>query len=198
MKPGSLIEGLFDDVRDVLTPQQNEQAEPFSLHYLIEDNNDPANDRNVSILYDPYTGAPISAEEYYDNGEKIKYDTAKDLFDTINNNGNYTVISAPIDIYGPRNISALGDATNSATVYHDTGVDGPISPETVFNLGNYGVRAIGDRRGWGKSSAIGNMYYPGYPSFENTYRNGLLRRGARNSTLWGNDITGQGLMSHQA
>lgn len=155
-------------------PQQQATQQPatqatFQQSYLIEDNNNPKNDRYVRITYDQASGAPTSIEEFFDDNTKILYNKADDFYKTLERDAtDYTIVSAPIDVTGPSKIKELSDENDHylshATTFFDSASDGQLLPDAVFNYRNRGLRLFGDRRNFSgpkeldKNSAYTDLY----------------------------------------
>lgn len=186
-----------------VSPAPTRQAQPLSEQektiirsssprsFLIENNKDPSKDRHIRIKYDPETGAPASIEELFDDGTGIGYGSAEDFYKTLDRKGDYTIVSAPIDVAGPKRIKDLSDENDyylsGATTYYDTEVDGEIDP-AVFDFRNEGVRYMGDRRNYLRAPQLFKAEAPA--SYADTYRKNKIRdntvkRAMRATSIYG-------------
>lgn len=187
---GGIIGGLVGGIGNV--PQNVAQDNTPPIAYLIEDNNNPNNDRYVRVTYSPTESGmvPLYVDEYRNNGQSIRYNSAKEFFDSIRRNGNYTIVSAPVDVTSPNAVKDLSDENDyylsHATAFYDTEADGEINPEEVFSFGRTGVHGVGDRRNFRRDP--GDTYAPGSSPWIYWYRDGKIRRGTRNRALVGSPV----------
>lgn len=175
------VKGVLNKLVDEKAPEMKKEGE--SRHYMIEDNKNPNNDRNVKVTYSQ-AGTPLRAEEYHNDGSTTKYDTADDFFKTLDMDAtDYTIMSAPIDVFTPDKIKSLpDDYLAGASVFFDSDAQGQLIPANVFTLENRGVMGVGDRRhygGWG--------FYPGAPTYTQNYLNVLRLRDTMGDAIFGEE-----------
>lgn len=173
-------------------PQNAGQDGTPPIAYLIEDNNNPNNDRYVRVTYSPTESGmvPLYVDEYKNNGQSIRYNSAKEFFDSIKRNGNYTIVSAPVDVTSPNAVKDLSDENDyylsHATAFYDTEADGEIDPEEVFSFARTGAPGVGDRRNFYRNP--GDIHAPGSSPWIYWYRDGRIRRDTRNRALVGSPV----------
>lgn len=162
------------------------------MSYTVRDN-DNDRERRIDVGYDndgrisgvrefsgkdPDTGY-YGATGYY--GKQAIADFFKDNFDM--DATNYTVSSAPVDIYDPNDVPQ--EYHNQATVFFDSQADGPFIPSRIFSLnGNLGARWFGDR----KKSPNMPMNDREVYNFSDEYRKEKLREGTINNTVYATEI----------
>lgn len=184
------VKGVLNQLIEEKAPQMKKEGD--SRYYMIEDNKNPKNDRNVKVTYSQ-AGNPLSAEEYHNDGSVTTYNTADEFFKTLDRDAtDYTIMSAPIDVFTPDKINSLPDEyLAGATTYFDSKTQGQLIPADVFTLENYGVWGLGDRRHYGipytDSEGVSTKYNPGYPTYTQRYLEALRNRAADNGALWGGE-----------
>ena len=163
-------------------------GDPDSLQWMSYTVHDTDNDkeRRIDVGYDKqgkisgvrdFTGKN-SANGYY--GKEAISDFFKNNFDM--DATNYTVSSAPIDIYDPKDVP--DEYHNKATVFFDSKLDGAFIPSKIFSMNNYGARWLGDR----KSDAVKTRPDQEVQDFIQRLRDARIQRGPIDNTLRATEI----------
>lgn len=144
------LPGGVQEVRSVLTgddPERYKEGHYVDRSYLVTDNNTDK-DKYIKVYFHEETGRPIGVREYQDDGSYISITSPQrvdDYFQRMKEaSNNYTITSAPIDIFTPDEIDE--SSHDKADVLYDTVAMGEFNPQEVFAINNTGVRRFGTRR----------------------------------------------------
>lgn len=156
------------------------------MSYTVRDN-DNSKERRLDVGYDK-SGRISGVRDFTGKNKATGYYGKNAISDFFKNNfdmdaTNYTVSSAPVDIYDPDEVPQ--EYHDKATVFFDSQDDGAFIPSRIFNMiENPGARWFGDRRKTPNSPKPDSEFY----DFVKEYRKEKIKNNTADRAMFGTEI----------